>query len=112
QARQLLLRQLLDLQAQGCTLVLVSHNMDELASLCHRLAVIAEGRTALTGSPAEVFAQPAVLRAFGLELPAMAQISERLQSAELLPPPAAFYTFAQAEATISQLLAGPGKEPG
>ena len=112
QARQLLLRQLLDLQAQGCTLVLVSHNMDELASLCHRLAVIAEGRTALTGSPAEVFAQPTVLRAFGLELPAMAQISERLQSEELLPPTAAFYTLAQAEATLSQLLAEPGKKPG
>jgi energy-coupling factor transporter ATPase len=53
----------------GMTLVIVSHNMEEMARLCDRLYVIADGRSILSGTPREVFAQPQRLSELGLGVP-------------------------------------------
>ena len=43
QARRQLMDHILALHGQGITLVIISHNMEELAELCDRLYVIAAG---------------------------------------------------------------------
>ncbi len=42
------------LRAEGTTVLLVTHAMDEAAALCDRLAIIAGGRVVATGTPEEV----------------------------------------------------------
>ncbi|MBK8795437.1 MAG: ATP-binding cassette domain-containing protein [Anaerolineales bacterium] len=55
EARRQLMRHILTLHDEGMTLVIVSHNMEELAEICDRLYVINDGRTYLMGTPGEVF---------------------------------------------------------
>ncbi|MCC6169428.1 MAG: energy-coupling factor transporter ATPase [Caldilineaceae bacterium] len=97
QGRRQLLDHILGLQAEGITLVMISHNMEELAELCDRLYVIAGGKTVLEGTPGQVFAQSETLRALGLDVPAATLLAERLAQAGVLPPGAFVYTVDQAE---------------
>jgi energy-coupling factor transport system ATP-binding protein len=53
----------------GTTLVLVSHNMEDIARLCDRVYVLADGRTVLNGTPREIFANPTRLTEIGLGVP-------------------------------------------
>jgi ABC-type multidrug transport system ATPase subunit len=59
------MRHILALHDQGMTLVIVSHNMEELAEICDRLYVISDGRTAMTGTPGQIFNRAGELRALG-----------------------------------------------
>jgi energy-coupling factor transport system ATP-binding protein len=86
QGRRHLLGNILTLNAQGVTLIIVSHNMEELAEVCDRIYVLAEGRTVMEGSPAQVFGSGVALRAQGLDVPAITQLAEALAEAGLLPP--------------------------
>ncbi|WP_432491015.1 ABC transporter ATP-binding protein [Kineococcus auxinigenes] len=45
-----------DVRREGSTVVLVSHQMDEVADLCDRVAVLTRGRVRATGTPAELTA--------------------------------------------------------
>ncbi|WP_432485248.1 ABC transporter ATP-binding protein [Kineococcus esterisolvens] len=45
-----------EVNRRGSTVVLVSHQMDEVASLCDRVAVFTRGRVLATGTPAELAA--------------------------------------------------------
>jgi lipooligosaccharide transport system ATP-binding protein len=68
QARHLIWQRLRELTARGKTLVLTTHFMDEAERLCHRLAVMDNGRIISTGSPRELIAQniePQVVEVFG-----------------------------------------------
>ncbi|MCS6827362.1 MAG: energy-coupling factor transporter ATPase [Caldilinea sp.] len=108
QARRQLMRHILDLHRQGVTLVIISHNMEELAEICDRIYVIADGRTVMAGTPAEVFSRAAELRAIGLDAPDMTQVAEALKAQGLLPADAVIYTLEQAEAAIAELLLAHG----
>ncbi len=61
----------------GLTLVIVSHNMEDIARLCDRVYVIAEGKSTLSGTPREVFAEPQRLVEIGLGVP---QITEAMHA--------------------------------
>ncbi|MBI5034097.1 MAG: energy-coupling factor transporter ATPase [Chloroflexi bacterium] len=63
-ARLLMLQRDLDM-----TLVIVSHNMEDIARMCDRVYVIADGKSILTGTPREVFAQSQRLIELGLGVP-------------------------------------------
>ncbi|MBM3650119.1 MAG: ABC transporter ATP-binding protein [Alphaproteobacteria bacterium] len=52
------------LSGQGITILLVEHVMDAIRSLCRRCLVMNTGRLIATGSPAEVLADPEVVRAY------------------------------------------------
>ena len=62
---------------EGLTVVLITHAMEE-AALADRVVVLAEGRVALEGSPADVFAREDALRALRLEPPEVTQLGRRL----------------------------------
>jgi energy-coupling factor transport system ATP-binding protein len=53
----------------GTTLVIVSHDMEDIARLCDRIYVLADGQSLLTGTPREIFAQPERLIEHGLGVP-------------------------------------------
>lgn len=53
----------------GATIVMVSHSMDDVASLAERVIVMNHGRVAMDGAPREVFSRGAELRAIGLDVP-------------------------------------------
>jgi energy-coupling factor transport system ATP-binding protein len=104
QARRQLMGHILALAASGITLVIISHNMEEMAQICDRLVVIAGGRTVMQGTPAQVFGRSAELRALGLDAPDVTQVAEALAQAGLLPADLPIYTLAQAVEAISHVL--------
>jgi len=104
-SRQQLLDHLLALHRRGVTLVIISHNMDELAALCQRLYVVAEGRTVLEGTPGEVFAQVARLRVIGLSVPWVMLLMERLVAEGIFASPPPVSTVEQAIALLQPLIA-------
>jgi len=68
QARHLIWQRLRELTARGKTLLLTTHFMEEAERLCHRLAVMDNGRIISMGSPRELIAQniePQVIEVFG-----------------------------------------------
>ncbi len=68
QARHLIWDRLKRLTADGKTLLLTTHFMDEAERLCHRLAVLDQGRLIAQGSPQELIAryiEPQVVEVYG-----------------------------------------------
>jgi len=68
QARHLIWERLRQLLAQGKTIFLTTHFMDEAERLCHRVAVMDRGRMIADGSPRELIAahiEPQVVEVFG-----------------------------------------------
>ena len=68
QVRHLIWERLRQLLAQGKTIFLTTHFMDEAERLCHRLAIIDRGRMIAGGSPRELIAahiEPQVVEVFG-----------------------------------------------
>ncbi|MEW6353759.1 MAG: ATP-binding cassette domain-containing protein [Pseudomonadota bacterium] len=68
QARQLIWRRLRTLLAQGKTLILTTHYMEEAERLCDRLLIMDHGRILALGSPLELIKQhiePHVLEVYG-----------------------------------------------
>ena len=69
------------LHERGLIVVMVSHSMDDLASLADRIVVLNEGRVALEGVPRTVFARAEELERIGLGLPAAERMARRLRAA-------------------------------
>lgn len=81
QARHLIWQRLKQLTAEGKTLVLTTHFMDEAERLCHRLAVMDHGRIVAEGSPDELigkYIEPQVVEVHGENAMAFARQHERL----------------------------------
>ena len=65
------------------TILLVSHNMGDIAELADRVLVMNRGRLVMNGTPAEVFSRGKQLREMGLGQPPAMEFMERLK--ERLP---------------------------
>ncbi|HWD74091.1 MAG TPA: ATP-binding cassette domain-containing protein [Solirubrobacteraceae bacterium] len=53
-----------DLNRAGKTILVVEHNMEFVMGLCSRITVLSQGRALISGTPAEVRTDPAVLDAY------------------------------------------------
>lgn len=84
------------------TVLMVSHNMDDIASLATRLVVMSKGELIMTGVPREVFRQREILRAVGLGVPQGAELCHRLREAGY-PVPEGLYTLSEARDAILRL---------
>lgn len=61
------------------TILLVSHNMGDIAELADRVLVMNRGKLVMNGTPAEVFSRGEPLREMGLGLPPATEFMERLK---------------------------------
>ena len=67
------------LNEDGMTIVLVSHNMEDVAEYAKRVVVMSQGQIAYDGSVPEVFRFSKELRAMGLDLPYVTEFMMRLR---------------------------------
>ncbi len=71
---------------QGLTVVVVSHNMDDLAELCDYVLVLNEGHLFALGEPSTVFADERKLKEVGLGVPHATHLANRLKDAGIELP--------------------------
>lgn len=60
------------------TVIIVSHDMDEIAENCTRAAIFADGQTVAVAEPKELFANDAALYERGLDVPFTAKVTAAL----------------------------------
>lgn len=61
------------------TIVVVSHDMDEIAENCTRAAVFEKGKVAMCGAPADIFRRADELAEMGLDVPVTARCARILR---------------------------------
>lgn len=76
--RRGLMRVCKELHAQGMTIIMITHYMEEAAE-ADRVLVLREGKIVLDGAPEEVLTQDAELRKLNLDIPFATQLSRLLQ---------------------------------
>ena len=74
-----LMRLLHELHSTTCkTVIIVSHDMDEVCENCTRVAVFSQGEVIAEGTPEEVFSQGEKMRGLRLGVPLTEYLTERL----------------------------------
>ena len=63
----------------GTTIVMVSHSMDDVASLAERVIVMNHGEVVMDGVPRDVFSCGEELRGMGLDVPQAVQLAAKLR---------------------------------
>jgi energy-coupling factor transport system ATP-binding protein len=91
-------------RSDGLALVLITHAMEE-AALADRVVVLAGGRVALEGPPAEVFANEDALRRLRLEPPEIVRLRHAL-ARDGVPLGADILTVEQLVASLTALTTG------
>ncbi|HCE63405.1 MAG TPA: energy-coupling factor transporter ATPase [Clostridiales bacterium] len=91
--------------AQGASVIMVSHSMEEIASNVDRLLVMNDSHLVMDATPQEVFAHPEELVRMGLAVPKVTQILLRLRALGVDVPASAF-TVEQAEKLLLPLVKG------
>lgn len=67
-----------DLHREGATIIMVSHSMDDVASLATRMVVMINGTIARTGPCREIFKDHDLMEQAGLGIPAAAKLCRQL----------------------------------
>jgi len=62
----------------GVTIILVSHNMEDIARFANRVVVLAQGQILFVGTPRELFSREEILSRAGLEPPPITQLLRKL----------------------------------
>lgn len=94
------------LHADGTTVIMVSHSMDDVATLCNRILVMSGGRLEMDAAPAEVFRQGERLRAMHLDLPGAARLRDKLNADGFDLPADVFTVERIAEELLKRLKKG------
>lgn len=102
QSRREMLDMIGGLHAQGATIVMVSHAMDDVAQYATRVVVMEQGTVAMTGTPEEIFRRAEELCAMGLDVPSVCRLGMVLRAAGL-PFPAGVFRQEDAERAILAL---------
>jgi lipooligosaccharide transport system ATP-binding protein len=112
QARHLIWERLKQLLAQGKTVLLTTHFMDEAERLCHRLAIMDQGRFIAQGSPRELIAaqiEPQVVEVYGEDAGGWAaRQAGRFAQRHEVTGETAFCYLAEARPLIEHLETQPG----
>ena len=64
---------------ENLTVILVTHNMEDVSRLAEKLFVFSRGEMVLQGTPAEVFKSAPVLEEIGLDLPPLTDLLQKLK---------------------------------
>lgn len=87
----------------GNIIILVSHNMADIARVSDKIIVIDSGHLVTTGTPKEVFSQKELLRGVGLDLPPITEFTENLREQGMNLPPT-ILDVSEAAAAIAKIL--------
>lgn len=109
--REEIFAQIKELHAQKkCTVILVSHNMEDVAALATRVLVMAQGKIVLDDTPQRIFtAHTEALRQSGVDVPPVTRLMQELSQAGLAVNTGA---LTMSEALKSVLSALKGEEEG
>lgn len=69
-----------DLQRQGKTILIITHDMTLVTEYCSRVVAFRDGKLAFTGTPADLFGNQDAFQSVGLRPPASVALSLRLRS--------------------------------
>lgn len=93
---------------EGTTIVLISHNMDDIAQYADNVIILSKGKVLVQASPDEAFSRVDTIHQAGLELPEIKEILNEL-AAEGLPIENKAYTMEKAVSEILSVLGRQGK---
>ena len=89
-------------RSRELTIILVSHNMDDIARLADHVLVMEDGALVMEGSPKSIFAQEEKLRDLGLAVPSATALMQRL-ARQGYPVRTDILTAAEAEEEIIRI---------
>lgn len=89
-------------KAHDATVVLVTHNMEEIARSVDRIILFDNGSAVMGGTPAQVFSESDRLSALGLTAPKVTMVAARLRALGL-PIRQDIYTIAQMRQALDKL---------
>ena len=92
----------------GTTIVMVSHSMDDVASLAERVIVMNHGELVMDGAPRDVFACGEELRGMGLDVPQAVQLADKLRERGF-DIPEGIYRIEEIKAEIEKIAAKGGR---
>ena len=110
EAKSSMLNLVAQLHSQGMTIVMISHNMEDLARLCTRLVVLNQGSVVLEGTPDQVFSQEEQLHAIGLDIPAAQALANRLRARGVNLPQGLYATAEELAAACASLYQAKAEE--
>ncbi len=68
-------------EKEKCTVIIVSHNMDDIISLAERVIILGKGEVLADGVPEEILLNKVILEKAGLKMPQLSQILLKLSEA-------------------------------
>ncbi len=89
-------------EQQGITVLLISHNMEDMAELADRIVVLQDGKVRMEGTPAEVFSHTRELEKASLAVPEVTYLMADLR-AKGYPADPAVTTVEQAKEAVERL---------
>ncbi len=81
-----IMRLLHELQEQGKTIIVITHDMTLVAAYCQRVVAFRDGNLAFTGTPAQLFENEEILQRTGLQPPVAAALANRMRPCYLNLP--------------------------
>ncbi len=94
-----------NLNEVGITILMISHNMDNLAEYAGRVLVMNQGELVMNGTPQEVFSREEELLSAGLDLPEAAKLARQLR-AQGMDVPAGIIRYDQMLCFLKKKLGG------
>lgn len=89
-------------QKQHMSILLVSHSMEDIAKMAGRVIIIKDGKVAREGTPKEIFGLGDELKSFGLDVPQITKLVNKLRQVGF-DLPEDIYTVSKAEEEILKL---------
>ena len=95
-------------QANGATVIVVSHSMEEIANHCDKILVLNNGEVYKYGTPKEIFGESEKLAGLGLEAPQISRLCGLLRAKGIELPPDVFTVDDAFDAIVPLLQRGRG----
>ena len=103
QGRHTIFRGIQDYNRQtGCTVIIVSHSMEDMAQYCDDVVVMAHSEVLMDGDRDYVFSRADELEAVGLDIPQVTKLCQLLSRGGM-PVPTGLYTVGAAEDALMQI---------
>ena len=95
----------------GCTVIIVSHSMEDMAQYCDDVVVMAHAKVLMAGDRDYVFSRADELEAVGLDIPQVTKLCQLLHRGGM-PMPTGLYTVDAARETLVRLFAEAKEKKG